>query len=143
MFVGINPGHVRRLLEFRPLVALGGISYGMYLYHPIVLALAVRAQPWIPVNVSEQGVGRFLIATIGTLLVAALSWLVFERPINAFKRYFPYVARKDLVARTATYAASTGVRKSALDGQRAVYLLASLPNVVKVSIPICSAADRS
>jgi peptidoglycan/LPS O-acetylase OafA/YrhL len=84
-------GPVGRVLEVRPLVALGTVSYGVYLIHGIVLALVVKAQPWIPLNVAEQGPGRFLVAGLGTLLLAALSWLVFEKRINALKRHFPYV----------------------------------------------------
>ena len=86
---------VGRLLEQRPLVAVGAISYGIYLFHPIVLALIVKAQPWIPLNVSEQGPGRLLIGVTGTLMLAAASWLLFERRINALKRYFPYAPTKN------------------------------------------------
>ncbi|TIT89518.1 MAG: acyltransferase, partial [Mesorhizobium sp.] len=67
--------------------------YGVYLYHPILLAYAVKAQPWIPLNVSEQGPGRFLVAGTATIIVASLSWAFFEKPLNGLKRYFPYVAR--------------------------------------------------
>ncbi|WP_163269972.1 acyltransferase family protein [Chelativorans alearense] len=88
-------GYAGRLLEARPLVALGRVSYGVYLYHALVLALVVKAQPWLPVNVSEQGLGRFAIAGAGTLVLAAVSWQFFEKPINALKRNFPYVARRD------------------------------------------------
>ncbi|TIM79999.1 MAG: acyltransferase, partial [Mesorhizobium sp.] len=61
-------------------------------YHPIVLSLAVMSQPWIPLNVSEQGPGRFLVAGAATIIVASVSWLLFEKPLNSLKRYFPYVA---------------------------------------------------
>ncbi|TIN58848.1 MAG: acyltransferase, partial [Mesorhizobium sp.] len=64
-----------------------------YLYHPILLSLAVKAQPWIPLNVSAQGPGRFLVAGAATIVAAWISWVVFERPLNSLKRYFPYVAR--------------------------------------------------
>ena len=86
---------IGRVLELPPLVALGRISYGVYLYHALVLALVVRAQPWTPVNVSDQGLGRFLIAGAATLVLASVSWLAFEKPINGLKRHFPYVARKN------------------------------------------------
>ncbi|UWU17195.1 acyltransferase (plasmid) [Rhizobium sullae] len=84
-------GAFGRLLELPPVVAVGRVSYGVYLFHPIVLSLIVKAQPFIPVNVSEQGPWRFMIGTTATLLVASISWLAFEKPLNQFKRYFPYV----------------------------------------------------
>lgn len=85
-------GTLGRLAELPPLLGLGRISYGVYLYHSILLACVVRAQSWIPVNVSEQGPGRFLVAGTATVVVASLSWVFFERPLNGLKRYFPYVA---------------------------------------------------
>ncbi|MER8392345.1 acyltransferase [Mesorhizobium sp. M1340] len=87
-------GRAGKLLELPPLLGFGRISYGVYLYHPIVLALVVKSQPWIPLNVSEQGPGRFLVAGTATLMLASVSWLLFEKPLNSLKRHFPYVARK-------------------------------------------------
>jgi peptidoglycan/LPS O-acetylase OafA/YrhL len=85
-------GAFGRFLELPPITAIGRISYGVYLFHPIVLSFVVKAQAWIPVNVSEQGSGRFVIATTGTLMLAAISWLVVEKPLNQLKRYFPYIS---------------------------------------------------
>ncbi|RDJ05806.1 acyltransferase family protein [Rhizobium grahamii] len=85
-------GAFGRILERRSISTIGRISYGVYLFHPVVLSLVVKAQPWIPVNVSEQGPGRFVIATAATLMLASISWLTFERPLNQLKRYFPYIS---------------------------------------------------
>jgi peptidoglycan/LPS O-acetylase OafA/YrhL len=80
-----------RLLELSPMTAVGRISYGVYLFHPIVLSFVISAQPWIPLNVSEHGFGRLIVATLGTLILASISWLAFEKPLNQLKRFFQYV----------------------------------------------------
>jgi len=85
-------GPFGRFLERPSMTAVGRMSYGVYLFHPIVLSLVVKTQTWIPINVSEQGPGRFVIATTATLMLASISWLAFERPLNQLKRYFPYVS---------------------------------------------------
>ncbi|OHV78235.1 acyltransferase [Ensifer sp. LCM 4579] len=83
-------GYVGRLVQAPPVTALGRISYGIYLYHAIALALIVKAQAFIPVNVSEQGAGRLAVAGTATLILASISWIAFETPLNALKRHFPY-----------------------------------------------------
>ncbi|MDX8439874.1 acyltransferase family protein [Mesorhizobium australafricanum] len=112
-------GRLGRLAELPPLLFLGRISYGVYLYHAILLAYVVKAQPWIPLNVSEEGPGRFLVAGAATLIAASLSWVLFEKPLNSLKRYFPYVARPR--ARTPGEARRLGATypgaKAALDLQ--------------------------
>ncbi|MEZ2218639.1 acyltransferase family protein [Rhizobium sp. RCC_161_2] len=90
-------GPIGRLLELPPIMTIGRISYGIYLFHPIVLSLIVKAQPWIPVNVSEQGPARFVIGSTATLILASISWAFFEKPLNSLKRYFPYVVSKNHV----------------------------------------------
>ncbi|MEK1932477.1 MAG: acyltransferase [Pararhizobium sp.] len=88
-------GYLGRLAELPPLTALGRISYGVYLFHPIVLSLVVKAQPWIPVDVSQQGPGRFVVAGAATVILASISWSVFEKRLNRLKRHFPYAAPRD------------------------------------------------
>ncbi|WP_047464418.1 acyltransferase [Rhizobium rhizogenes] len=90
-------GPLGRLLELPPIMAVGRISYGIYLFHPIVLSLIVKAQPWIPMNVSEQGPARFVIGSTATLILASVSWAFLEKPLNSLKRYFPYVVSKDQI----------------------------------------------
>lgn len=102
-----SSGFLGRLMELRPLTALGRISYGVYLFHPIALSFSVKAQAWLPINVSEQGPGRFLVAGALTLVFASISWLVLEKRLNALKRYFPYVPAR---ARNAAFANGAAAR---------------------------------
>ncbi|KAA1183580.1 acyltransferase [Rhizobium tropici] len=82
-----------QVLESPPMAATGRVSYGIYLFHPIVLSLIIKAQALIPVNVSEQGFGRLIVGSVATLALASISWRLFEKPLNGLKRHFPYVDR--------------------------------------------------
>jgi peptidoglycan/LPS O-acetylase OafA/YrhL len=72
-------------LRWGPLVYLGSISYGVYLYHGFVGAAVA---PHLP-DVGWKLV--FLIKSAITIGVAAISWRLLERPLNALKLHFPYV----------------------------------------------------
>jgi peptidoglycan/LPS O-acetylase OafA/YrhL len=83
-----------RWLELRPLVYIGTISYGMYVWHmaipQIMDALAARGITfWVRVP-DVYGPTRFVILAALTIGVSALSWHLFERPINDLKRFVPY-----------------------------------------------------
>jgi len=77
------------VLRDRRLVYIGQISYGLYLYHHIVLYL------WDD-YATKHGLARHLgtdLAVAGlSLAVAALSYRFVERPILALKDVFPYQA---------------------------------------------------
>lgn len=127
MLVGCSSSGFRspfgRLLELSPITAVGRISYGLYLFHPIVLSLIVKAQSWIPVSVSEQGFGRLIVGSVATLALASISWSVFEKPLNNLKRYFPYVARShpSLAPSTATAGEPREQRHGAKAFETALY----------------------
>lgn len=80
-----------RVLSVAPVVYTGRISYGIYLVHgfagDILATVGVNSraipEPW-----------RFLILCLLMLGVAAVSWHVMERPINALKERFPYAATR-------------------------------------------------
>jgi peptidoglycan/LPS O-acetylase OafA/YrhL len=85
-------GPVGRLLEAGAVVYVGKISYGIYLVHNFMPVLAPRLLPKFGLaypDPSETG-RRFLTLAACTLVVAALSWHLFEAPINRLKKYFPY-----------------------------------------------------
>lgn len=69
-------GPVRTLLAVRPLVALGRISYGVYLYHwPVYVVLDAE-------RVDQTGWVLFLVRITLTLAVATCSYLLVERPLR-------------------------------------------------------------
>lgn len=80
-------GPVGHLLGSAPLVYLGRISYGLYLLHKPIPAV-LRACG-VDTNAIPVGIG-FLFYTSMAILVASLSWYLFEGPINSLKSRFPY-----------------------------------------------------
>ena len=78
-----SPGFVGRLLESRPLVALGVISYGVYAYHVFAPRLVGAGLREIDAPVSLQsGIPLFVLSAAITLVAACISWFLMERPIN-------------------------------------------------------------
>jgi len=80
-------GIVGRLLSAPPLVFLGRISYGIYVYHPLVPAAVVAIAATL--GLSRPGGTWEKVILIGlTLLVSTVSWYSFERPLTNLKRHF-------------------------------------------------------
>ena len=71
------PSPLRRALSVLPLVALGRISYGVYLFHWPVFVLC-RQHGW---DLTEPG--RFSIAVATTMAIAATSYFVLERVVRS------------------------------------------------------------
>ncbi len=71
-----RPGTVARLLAVRPLVALGLVSYGLYLWHwPIYLVLD-------SLRTGLDGWALFGVRFAVTLLAASASYILVEQPIR-------------------------------------------------------------
>ena len=72
-----DPSPLGRVLGILPLVWIGRISYGIYLWHwPIVLILT-------PARVGVSGVALFGIRVAVTLVVALASYVLVEKPIRS------------------------------------------------------------
>ncbi|MEL7238736.1 MAG: acyltransferase, partial [Planctomycetota bacterium] len=79
-------GPVGKMLTLRPIVYVGMISYGMYLFHVFAAAVVRQVLP----DLRPDGWVVGLLAIALTILAAALSWHGFEAPINRLKRKLPY-----------------------------------------------------
>jgi peptidoglycan/LPS O-acetylase OafA/YrhL/lysophospholipase L1-like esterase len=94
-----TPGSVSRMLSWNPLRWLGLRSYGIYLWHwPVIALAAAVAGP------GSTGVGLWLIETVTAITLAAASWRWIEEPIirNGFRA--TVVARYRVVADSAASA---------------------------------------
>lgn len=72
---------VRRLLSSRPLVWVGGVSYGIYLFHWPVFALVTSSSAGV------DGVGLLAARLALTMLLTVVSARVIERPV---RRWSPH-----------------------------------------------------
>lgn len=74
-----------RLLSVRPLVQMGRVSYGLYLWHlPIFWAVARHASSWAPLT-------RVAVAVALTAAATVISWKLIERPAQRLRRRFESV----------------------------------------------------
>lgn len=78
-----------RLLSWGPAVGMGRISYGIYVFHPLVELAGDAALERLGLESLLAPAPRFVILTASSIGMAAVSWRFFEGPINGLKRYFP------------------------------------------------------
>jgi len=81
-----SPGPVLKgLFEFPPLVWIGRISYGLYLWHMVTFALG----HWFRFPIWAAG---WPVTMAATVAVAALSFVALEQPLLRLKRRFARVS---------------------------------------------------
>jgi peptidoglycan/LPS O-acetylase OafA/YrhL len=85
-------GITGKILASAPLVFIGKISYGIYVYHPYVPAVLGRIAKRFGTTLPIFGWKASISYSAITIAVATVSWYTFERPINRLKRKFPYPA---------------------------------------------------
>lgn len=75
---------LKSAFKMKPMLYAGKISYGLYVYHPIVFMY--YAMYWK----TGYFISDFLICFISSFLIATLSYYLFESKILNFKKYFEY-----------------------------------------------------
>jgi peptidoglycan/LPS O-acetylase OafA/YrhL len=83
-------GLLGAVLTFKPILYLGRISYGIYVYHYFAPAGVHWLAARFGVNMGHQEPATLVAYTIFTLALAISSWHLLEFPINRLKRHFAY-----------------------------------------------------
>lgn len=91
-------GPMGALLASPPLMAVGRISYGIYLIHNITPELLLWILDWSSLGRSRwYGLApdlKFCVLWVLTLILAGLSWLWIEEPCLQLKRRFEFAGSK-------------------------------------------------
>ena len=74
----------KKLFEFKPLVAIGKISYGMYIFHAIVIWILLRVFDEMLINKYIF----FLLCLLGTWLISFVTYHLYEKRFLALKEKF-------------------------------------------------------
>jgi peptidoglycan/LPS O-acetylase OafA/YrhL len=86
-------GRTGRWLEAPAIVHLGTLSYGLYIWHNLVISIAGYVgnlfNVWL--HVPPPGLWQTAYVSVVTYGIAWTSWRLFERRLNAMKVRFPYV----------------------------------------------------
>jgi peptidoglycan/LPS O-acetylase OafA/YrhL len=80
-------GGVRVLFSIGPIVYLGKISYGLYVFHNFLYGTRTVLMPYVPLIERVPGA---VVAFVATVALAMLSWHLMEEPLLRLKRWAPY-----------------------------------------------------
>ena len=84
IFCAINDTRIARVIAFRPLVYVGAISFGVYVWH--LPLMRIFTTHWAANEHSMAGLARFAVYFLTTLGVASLSYYGFERYFLRMKK---------------------------------------------------------
>lgn len=82
-------GLAGRIATLPPVLAVGRLSYGIYVYHLLVPPVLRGLEARTGLHVQSDGL-RLAVVIAMTLIGAWLSWRLMESPVNRLKRFLPY-----------------------------------------------------
>ena len=83
-------GVLGKFLELKPLVFIGKISYGIYIYHYFMNPIYDMISWHLNLPDSIPLLLVIALKVAASFAIAILSWFFIERPINNLKNYFAY-----------------------------------------------------
>jgi peptidoglycan/LPS O-acetylase OafA/YrhL len=75
---------IKEILQIKPLLFSGKISYGLYVFHPFCFEIVYHFLK------TSNIVANFILSFVVTYLVAILSYYLFENRFLKLKKYFEY-----------------------------------------------------
>jgi peptidoglycan/LPS O-acetylase OafA/YrhL len=84
---------VGKVLESKPMVYLGKISYGIYLIHAFMPEIIYRIFDYLGLSGHRSSLTMAFLSTVATIIAATITWQLLEKPINDLKRFFEYTVK--------------------------------------------------
>lgn len=81
---------IKSIFENNVVVYFGKISYGLYLYHFIVIHMLSGMNKFLHTSFPLAGTEGAFAKLIMTIVVASLSWVMIEKPLIKLKNKFSY-----------------------------------------------------
>ncbi len=83
-------GILGRFFNYSAVLYIGKISYGIYLYHKVIPWALSYGLSKFGHTYSDKGFFSFFLQLLLVILVAHLSWIIIEVPMNRLKKRFEY-----------------------------------------------------
>ena len=134
-------GLAGRIAGLRAVIFTGMLSYGLYLYHPVVDAFCEQAMDaWLGErtgNLPGFLLLRSALVVTMTFLAAWLSFRFFEKPLNSLKKFFPYLLEPAVSSSLPTpeKPPASGSYSPQLDGLRGIAILMVFIHHTGVHLP--------
>jgi peptidoglycan/LPS O-acetylase OafA/YrhL len=93
-----------RLLEWKPLIYLGQISYGIYVYHVFVIIMVSPLLVPYGLTTDHLAYARIGVLLVVTIAISSFSWHYIEQPFLGWKKALALDARRKLAPVPVAYA---------------------------------------